>query len=156
MRFGALKQVCRVPQDNDRLLEEWFEHPRYDEYWQAEDCSRHFEKLVLAQRLVGAWDRLGQPRRILSFGYGCCVFSGEPQAQCGGHVPGCRVLWRVDYVFDLSHGISGFDASASFFGFDWLWGREPGVRVASIFGRSMDSEQELGLKKGWLASRFRA
>ena len=67
VRFGALKQVCRVPQDNDRLLEEWFEHPRYDEYWQAEDCSRHFEKMNVPCFTIGSWYDFMNQGSIASF-----------------------------------------------------------------------------------------
>src|SRR5688572_330428 len=41
-RFKQMDSVCRDPQDNRRLLAEWFKHPTYDEYWQQEDCTRHF------------------------------------------------------------------------------------------------------------------
>jgi hypothetical protein len=67
VRFGALKQVCRVPQDNDRLLEEWFEHPRYDEYWQAEDCSRHFQKMNVPCFTIGSWYDFMNQGSIASF-----------------------------------------------------------------------------------------
>ncbi|MFM8188893.1 MAG: CocE/NonD family hydrolase [Pirellula sp.] len=54
-RFKALRQVCRNPQDNDRLMQEWFEHPTYDEYWQDEDCSRHFSKMNVPCFTIGSW-----------------------------------------------------------------------------------------------------
>ncbi len=44
-RFRSLAQNCRNPADNDRLLDEWFRHPHFDDYWKAEDCSQHFPKM---------------------------------------------------------------------------------------------------------------
>ncbi|HND51785.1 MAG TPA: CocE/NonD family hydrolase, partial [Pirellulaceae bacterium] len=46
---------CRVPSDNRRLMDEWFSHPNYDEYWQAEDCSRHFDKMNVPCFTIGSW-----------------------------------------------------------------------------------------------------
>jgi len=54
-RFNSLRQNCRDPQDNDRLLDQWYTHPNYDEYWQAEDCSRHFEKMNVPCFTIGSW-----------------------------------------------------------------------------------------------------
>ena len=55
IRFKTMDAVCRDPQDNRRLLAEWFAHPNYDEYWAAEDCSRHFDKMNVPCFTVGSW-----------------------------------------------------------------------------------------------------
>src|SRR3954452_17851028 len=44
-RFKGMDGVCRVPEHNRALLKEWFQHPAYDDYWAAEDCTKHFEKM---------------------------------------------------------------------------------------------------------------
>lgn len=66
-RFAALRQVCRDPQDNDRLLEEWFAHPNYDEYWQSEDCSRHFDQMNVPCFTIGSWYDFMNQGSIASF-----------------------------------------------------------------------------------------
>ena len=66
-RFESLRLNCRVPEDNDRLLDEWFEHPNYDEYWQAEDCSRHFEKMNVPCFTIGSWYDFMNQGSIASF-----------------------------------------------------------------------------------------
>ena len=54
-RFKGMAAVCRDPADNQRMLEEWFEHPTYDRYWKAEDCSRHFRKMNVPCMTIGSW-----------------------------------------------------------------------------------------------------
>jgi len=54
-RFRSMDGVCRDPEDNQRLLTEWFEHPHYDEYWQAEDCTRHFDRMNVPCLTIGSW-----------------------------------------------------------------------------------------------------
>lgn len=54
-RFKGMDSVCRVPAHNRALLAEWFTHPTYDEYWQAEDCSRHFDKMNVPCFTLGSW-----------------------------------------------------------------------------------------------------
>lgn len=54
-RFKEMDAVCRNPADNRKLLAEWFAHPTYDKYWQAEDCSRHFDKMDVPCFTVGSW-----------------------------------------------------------------------------------------------------
>lgn len=66
-RFKSLQMNCRVPADNDRLLDEWFEHPNYDEYWQAEDCSRHFAKMNVPCFTIGSWYDFMNQGSIASF-----------------------------------------------------------------------------------------
>ena len=43
-RFKAMDIYCRQPERQSRLLEEWFAHPTYDEYWADEDCTRHLRR----------------------------------------------------------------------------------------------------------------
>lgn len=54
-RFKDMAKVCRVPEDNLALMKEWFEHPTYDEYWEAEDCSLHFDQMNVPCFTVGSW-----------------------------------------------------------------------------------------------------
>jgi predicted acyl esterase len=54
-RFKGMDAVCRVAAHNRALMEEWFSHPDYDEYWQAEDCTLHFAKMNVPCFTVGSW-----------------------------------------------------------------------------------------------------
>ncbi len=54
-RFLAMAANCRNPDDNRRLMEEWFQHPNYDDYWRQEDCSLHFEKMNVPCFTIGSW-----------------------------------------------------------------------------------------------------
>jgi len=54
-RFKTMAAVCRDPKDNDQLLKEWDEHPTFDSYWEAEDCSPHFSKMNVPCFTVGSW-----------------------------------------------------------------------------------------------------
>jgi predicted acyl esterase len=54
-RFIAMRNFCREPADNDALLAEWEQHPNYDAYWQAEDCSRHFDRMDVPCFTIGSW-----------------------------------------------------------------------------------------------------
>lgn len=54
-RFKNMAKVCRVPEHNDLLMQEWYQHPTYDEYWLAEDCTRHFDKMNVPCFTVGSW-----------------------------------------------------------------------------------------------------
>ncbi len=54
-RFKQMESVCRDPEDNRRLVREWFDHPTYDAYWAAEDCTRHFDKMDVPCFTVGSW-----------------------------------------------------------------------------------------------------
>jgi predicted acyl esterase len=54
-RFKALDKVCHDPADNRKLMEEWFRHPTYDDYWKAEDCSLHFDKMNVPCFTIGSW-----------------------------------------------------------------------------------------------------
>lgn len=54
-RFLKMAAVCREPADNRRLMEEWFSHPKYDEYWAQEDCTLHFGKMNVPCFTIGSW-----------------------------------------------------------------------------------------------------
>jgi len=54
-RFKTMDAVCRNPEDNRRLVREWFQHPTYDDYWAEEDCTRHFDKMNVPCFTVGSW-----------------------------------------------------------------------------------------------------
>lgn len=54
-RFKELAKVCRVPEQNEALLQEWFQHPTFDSYWAAEDCSQHFAKMNVPCFTIGSW-----------------------------------------------------------------------------------------------------
>lgn len=66
-RFKGAAGVCRNPQDNDELLAEWFQHPHYDEYWQAEDCTLHFDKMNVPCFTIGSWYDFMNQGSIASF-----------------------------------------------------------------------------------------
>jgi uncharacterized protein len=54
-RFKGMDMVCRVPEHNRALLKEWFAHPTYDEYWAAEDCTKHIDKMDVPCFTIGSW-----------------------------------------------------------------------------------------------------
>ncbi len=54
-RFKEMNKVCRVPEHNEALLREWDRHPTFDDYWAAEDCSLHFDKMNVPCFTVGSW-----------------------------------------------------------------------------------------------------
>lgn len=64
-RFLSLN-VTR-PDDNRRLLEEWFRHPHYDDYWRDEDCSLHFDKMNVPCFTIGSWYDFMNQGSIASF-----------------------------------------------------------------------------------------
>lgn len=54
-RFADFGANCRNPADNDALLAEWDQHPHYDDYWRAEDCTLHFAKMNVPCFTIGSW-----------------------------------------------------------------------------------------------------
>ncbi len=54
-RFQSLAKTCREPDDNRKLMETWFRHPNYDEYWKDEDCSRHMADMNVPAVSIGSW-----------------------------------------------------------------------------------------------------
>ncbi len=51
MRF----EEARKPEAAINLLREMFRHPTYDEYWQLEDTTRHFDKMNVPSFILGSW-----------------------------------------------------------------------------------------------------
>lgn len=66
-RFLDLGNNCRNPDDNLALLREWDRHPNYDEYWRAEDCSLHFDKMNVPCFTIGSWYDFMVQGSIMSF-----------------------------------------------------------------------------------------
>ena len=66
-RFLGLGANCRNPQDNLDLLAEWFAHPHYDDYWKAEDCTLHFDKMNVPCFTIGSWYDFMNQGSIASF-----------------------------------------------------------------------------------------
>lgn len=54
-RFADFGANCRNPSDNDALLAEWDQHPNYDDYWRAEDCTLHFAEMDVPCFTIGSW-----------------------------------------------------------------------------------------------------
>ncbi|MFN0076596.1 MAG: CocE/NonD family hydrolase [Prosthecobacter sp.] len=54
-RFADFGTNCRNPEDNAALLREWDQHPDYDDYWRAEDCTLHFAKMNVPCFTIGSW-----------------------------------------------------------------------------------------------------
>ncbi len=54
-RFEKMADVCRDKSHNRLLLEEWYQHPTYDDYWKAEDCSLHIDKMNVPCMTIGSW-----------------------------------------------------------------------------------------------------
>jgi predicted acyl esterase len=48
-------QDARDPQHARNLLQEMFRHPVYDEFWQLEDTTRHYDKMNLPCFILGSW-----------------------------------------------------------------------------------------------------
>ena len=61
-RFKGMDAVCRNAEDNRKLLAEWFRHPHYDEYWRAEDCTLHFDKMNVPCMTIGSRIELNRAR----------------------------------------------------------------------------------------------
>ena len=55
VQFRAMERFCRDPEDNRRLVEEWTQHPTYDDYWAAEDATLHFNKMNVPCFTVASW-----------------------------------------------------------------------------------------------------
>ncbi|MCA9177092.1 MAG: CocE/NonD family hydrolase [Planctomycetales bacterium] len=66
-RFAAMSAICRDPADSRRLLEEWYAHPHFDDYWRAEDCTLHFDKMNVPCFTIGSWYDFMNQGSIASF-----------------------------------------------------------------------------------------
>ena len=62
--FGA---NCRNPADNLALLRQWDQHPDYDDYWRAEDCALHFDKMNVPCFTIGSWYDFMVQGSVMSF-----------------------------------------------------------------------------------------
>jgi len=54
-RFKGMAANCRVADHNRLMVEEWFRHPDYDDYWRDEDASLHFDKMNVPCLTLGSW-----------------------------------------------------------------------------------------------------
>ncbi|MFO0917682.1 MAG: CocE/NonD family hydrolase [Planctomycetaceae bacterium] len=54
-RFKTMDKVCRVPEHNQELMREWYQHQSYDSYWADEDCTRFFDKMNVPCFTIGSW-----------------------------------------------------------------------------------------------------
>ena len=66
-RFKGMDAIARDPKDNQQLLAEWFRHPTCDDYWKAEDCTLHFEKMNVPCFTIGSWYDFMNQGSIASF-----------------------------------------------------------------------------------------
>jgi predicted acyl esterase len=66
-RFKSMEAICRNPEDQRELLREWFKHPHYDDYWKAEDCTLHFDKMNVPCVTIGSWYDFMNQGSIASF-----------------------------------------------------------------------------------------
>ena len=66
-RFKGMDANCRVPAHNRALLAEWFAHPEYDSFWEAVDCSRHFDRMNVPCFTIGSWYDFMNQGSIASF-----------------------------------------------------------------------------------------
>lgn len=66
-RFKGMEKICRDPADNQTLMEEWFSHPNYDDYWKDEDCSLHFDKMNVPCFTIGSWYDFMNQGSVMSF-----------------------------------------------------------------------------------------
>ena len=67
VRFKGMDAVARNPKDNQRLVAEWFKHPTYDDYWKAEDCTLHFDKMNVPCFTIGSWYDFMNQGSVASF-----------------------------------------------------------------------------------------
>ncbi len=66
-RFKGMDRNCRVAAHNRALMAEWFEHPEYDEYWEAVDCTRHFGRMNVPCFTIGSWYDFMNQGSVASF-----------------------------------------------------------------------------------------
>jgi len=131
-RFKSLSGNCRVPADNDRLLEEWMKHPDYDDYWRDEDCSLHFDKMNVPCFTIGSWYDFMNQGSIASFQgrqqHGGKNSRGKQQLIIGPWLHGRLnkgskvgdLIYPADATWpELEHMVRWFDY--------WLKGKDTGV-----------------------------
>jgi predicted acyl esterase len=66
-RFKKMGEVASDPADNLKLINVWFQHPLYDDYWQAEDCTPHFKEMNVPCFTIGSWYDFMNQGSIQSF-----------------------------------------------------------------------------------------
>ena len=54
-RFKKMDPTARDPADNRALMADWLQHPDYDDYWRAEDCTLHIGRMNVPCFTVGSW-----------------------------------------------------------------------------------------------------
>lgn len=54
-RHSQIVAMCRDPAEGAAWLRRTFEHPDYDDYWAAEDCTRHFDAMNVPCFTIGSW-----------------------------------------------------------------------------------------------------
>lgn len=53
--FKTMEAMVREPTENQRLLEEWLQHPTYDAYWAQEDATQFIAEMNVPAFIVGSW-----------------------------------------------------------------------------------------------------
>ncbi|MBI5687357.1 MAG: CocE/NonD family hydrolase [Verrucomicrobia bacterium] len=66
-RFKRMDAIARNPADNRALMDKWFRHPTYDDYWRDEDCSLHFDRMNVPSFIIGSWYDFMSQGSIQSF-----------------------------------------------------------------------------------------
>lgn len=51
----SMGATARVPDEGRRWMERMLAHPKYDDYWAEEDCTRHFDRMNVPCFTVGSW-----------------------------------------------------------------------------------------------------
>jgi len=130
-RFVSMDAVCRNPADNRRLLAEWFRHPTYDDYWQAEDCTRHFDRMDVPCLTVGSWFDFMNQGSVASFRgrqhQGGPNSRGRQQLVIGPWLHGGTKGNRIgDLVFPENAALPAKSSMVRWFD-HWLKGVENGV-----------------------------
>ncbi len=54
-------------EENRALLDEWYQHPHYDDYWKDEDASLHFDKMNVPCFTIGSWFDFMNQGSVASF-----------------------------------------------------------------------------------------
>ena len=131
-RFAAMDAICRNPDDNRRLVEEWFRHPHYDDYWKQEDCSLHFDRMNVPCFTIGSWYDFMNQGSIASFQgrqqRGGPNSRGHQQLLIGAWLHGrLNKGSRVgDLVYPENATFAEYDHMVRWFD-HWLKGKENGV-----------------------------
>ena len=101
------------------------------------------DRMVDPWGIVDVGDWFGECFWIVYVGGSCFVVYGQWQAECMGVVVGGRILWGFDDLFDVSNGVSGFDACQAALGDARFRPRQFGLRDRSLRRRPVASGQIL-------------